>query len=497
MSSHSGAVVSVHAGILSSTVDNCTGTVMQQAISDSVAVLQPADASPVTSDHLCASCESFKVRCDKLQRALQATNRTCASLRKKYRSSLRKIRKLRKAKTGLGTAVNKFLNRDQQLSLTRTSTRGVKWSPDTVKKALQPHFACGPTGYDLLLSQNYPLPSLRTLRRNLQCVKFDSGVLCEVFQFLSIKVATMHPLERECCLTLDEMSITSSVEYDSRIGRFLGDATLPEHTGVATHCLVFMIAGITTRWKQTVAYYYTSNSTNGRVFAGILLDIIRRCHAIGLNVAAVTCDMGGANRAMWKELGVKCGREAETVNSFCHPCDEVQSVCVLADVPHVIKNVRTHLVKGQDIHLPQDIVDKHGLPRATVSVEPLKRLVEYQKDKDLKPAPSLTAKHLDPSHFDKMKVSHAMNIFSTSVSSALRLMVESCGWEVDVLTTAWFLRTMNRWFNLMSSRHPVMAISKFDSDKYAETVEFLKFVVFLLTSRLNPGLFGKFVFLPP
>jgi len=189
-----------------------------------------------------------------------------------------------------------------------------------------------------------------------------------------------------------------------------------------------MIACITTRWKQTVAYYYTSNATNDSVFAGILWDIICRCHAIGLNVAAVTCDMGSANRAMWNELGVKCGWQAETVNSFCHPCDETQSVCVLADVPRTI-NVRTHLVKGQDIQLPQDVVDKRGLPCATVSVAPLKRLVEYQKDKDLKPAPSLTAKHLDPLHFDKMKVPHAMNICSTSVPAALNLMAESCGWE--------------------------------------------------------------------
>jgi len=49
-----------------------------------------------------------------------------------------------------------------------------------------------------------------------------------------------------------------------------------------------MIAGITTRWKQTVAYYYTSNATKDSVFAGILRDIICRSRAIGLSVAAVT-----------------------------------------------------------------------------------------------------------------------------------------------------------------------------------------------------------------
>ena len=53
--------------------------------------------------------------------------------------------------------------------------------------------------------------------------------------------------ERECCLTLDEMSIAAGVEFDTRSGHFIGDVTLPDHTGVATHSLVFMLGGITTR----------------------------------------------------------------------------------------------------------------------------------------------------------------------------------------------------------------------------------------------------------
>jgi len=81
--------------------------------------------------------------------------------------------------------------------------------------------------------------------------------------------------ERECCLTLDEMSITAGVDFDNRTGHFIGDVTLPSHTGVATHSLVFLLSGISTRWKQTIAYYFfTSNSTNGKLFAPI--DIVNR-----------------------------------------------------------------------------------------------------------------------------------------------------------------------------------------------------------------------------
>jgi hypothetical protein len=49
----------------------------------------------------------------------------------------------------------------------------------------------------------------------------------------------------------------------------------------------------------------------------------------------------------------------------------------------------------------------------------------YQQDLELKPAPNLTLKLLEPLHFDKMKVSLALHVFSHSVSSALTLMVGS------------------------------------------------------------------------
>ena len=267
----------------------------------------------------------------------------------------------------------------------RDKRRVSKWSPATVKKSLQLHFACGPTGYNTVLNQGLPLPSLRTLRRSIQFVKFNSGILDEVFEFLRIKVHSMNKFERECCLTLDEMSVKQSVDFDNRTGQFIGNVTLPNHTGQATHCLVFMIGGITTRWKQTVAYYFTSNSTDGSVFADIVLDIIRKCYDIGLIVAAVTSDMGSANRAMWKKLGIVSGQRSVTKNSFVHPCDSCLNVCVLADVPHLLKNLRNVIVSKQQIILPSSIVSRFGLPSACVSVDPLRRLVEYQKDRDLKP----------------------------------------------------------------------------------------------------------------
>jgi len=199
------------------------------------------------------------------------------------------------------------------------------------------------------------------------------------------------------------------------------------------------------RLASSSPHWFFLNSTTG--------------HEIGLNVAAVTSDMGSPNRAMWKKLGIVIGRGIAAKNSFPHPCNSENNVCILADVPHLIKNVRNHIVSGQDIVLPQHIVQRFQLPSATVSVAPLNRLVKFQEHPDLKPAPRLTSKHLDISHFDKMKVSQALHVFSHSVSSALRLMVATENWEENVLTTAWFLKIMNKWFELMTSRHLVWLLA--------------------------------------
>ena len=64
----------------------------------------------------------------------------------------------------------------------------MQWSEKTVQKSLQLKFACGSTGYSVLLDQNFPLPSIRTLQRRLKDIPFSSGILPKVFDLLKVKV---------------------------------------------------------------------------------------------------------------------------------------------------------------------------------------------------------------------------------------------------------------------------------------------------------------------
>ena len=308
----------------------------------------------------------------------------------------------------------------------------------------------------------------------MQCVRFQPGVLHEVFGFMKLKVKEWKPQERECCLTLDEMAITASVEFDASTGKLLGDVTMPDHSGQATHALVFMLGGITTRWKQVVGYHYTGNSINGIVLKAVTLDVIRHAADVGLHVVAVTSDMGSANRAMWKSFGIVCGKYSETTNKIQHPCDPSRFLYFIADVPHVIKNVKAALVNGQTFKLPDDVVASNNLSGSEVSKAPV-------EDQELKIAPKLTSAALDPCHFDKMKVCHALHFFSQSVSAGIRFLVESGQSATTDLVTAWFVELMNKWFDLMSSRNPVMALSKFRQSEYEKAIALLKSVINLFT----------------
>ncbi|KAB0804614.1 hypothetical protein PPYR_01584 [Photinus pyralis] len=353
------------------------------------------------------------------------------------------------------------------------SSKGLKWSNSTITKSLKLKFSCGGNGYEELLKQGHPLPSKRTLQRRLQNLTFDSGILIEVFEFLQTKVESFCEFEKDCVLVLDEMAITPGNTYDSSLSKYFGDVTLPEHTGIATHVLVFMLGGITVRWKQVVAYYYTSNSVNGTVFKDIIMEILKRAEELKLNILSVTSDMGASNQALWKALGVMAGRHSETKCKIPHPINNNEYVYMFADAPHLFKNIKSMLLSNKIIRIPDTLKEKYKLPTNEIRANHISEIAAYQEEHEFKLAPRLSEADLLPSHFNKMKVSTSTNIISHNVSSALKFLAEEMK-KPEYLTTAWFLDQVEQWFYLMTSRHPSSALSKYNKCAYTDSITFLK-----------------------
>lgn len=360
---------------------------------------------------------SFTIQGDDQQRCENCSHLQMKinELKKELKEMKRLYQKMKDERSRSEKKVHKIFGVDQIKALSEKS-KVAKWSAVTIKKSLLIRFTCGGSGYNTLLHQGYPLPSERTLRRRIQHLPFQPGILHAVFNNLKVKVESMSEMERECCLTLDEMSLTAKIELDVGSGTIYGGVTLEGHHGIANHALVFMLGGITSRWKQTVAYHFTGSGINGTTLKDIILEIIKTSHKIGLHVIAVTSDMGSANRAMWRAFGISCTRN-ETAATTTHPFAEERPLYFLADVPHLLKNIKAAFITGHVFTLPEEICRKAGLPSLQANIEPLRDLADFQKDRDLKPAPKLNSDLLHPSHFNKMKVSNATRVISHQVST--------------------------------------------------------------------------------
>lgn len=217
------------------------------------------------------------------------------------------------------------------------------WSHETIKRALQMKLICGSNGYEELIRQKIPLPSLRTLRRKLEDCKFEPGISKPMFKFLEFKKSSMTETDIQCDLVLDEMAITAKICYDSSTETLIGNVTFPHEKGNATHALVFMLVGIASRWKHVVAYHFTGNRLNSNLLKETIFQIINETEAIGFRVNFVTSDMGPGNVALWSLLGISTGRFSTITNYIIHPSDPIRYLYIIADPPHLIKKPKASI----------------------------------------------------------------------------------------------------------------------------------------------------------
>lgn len=364
-------------------------------------------------------------RFKQVQKLWLKSERLRLQIKKKLIAAKRKIKRL-EARESKHNPLCLLFNKDQLRVLSGEYKKIPAWCNDTLVKAYKLKFVCGSTGYESLLNANFPLPSLRTLTRKLENLKFKYGLIDEGFEFLIVKINCFkNEIDKDCTLVLDEMSITPDDFNDSSTNTKIGNVTLPNHddTQVATHGLVFMLAGLASRWKQVVAYYFTGNKVNEETFKSLVEHIIRKAEEIGLLVHNVTSDMGPSNQAMWRAFGIQVSYSHVT-NKYKHPCNNSRVLYFYSDVPHALKNIKNCLVINETIMIPDNLVRKYALPGNIVRCDHL-RDIDVDKDCHIKLAHKIQLEHLSRhNHFQKMRVNNAARIFHDQVSMALELLTD-------------------------------------------------------------------------
>lgn len=135
----------------------------------------------------------------------------------------------------------------------------------------------------------------------------------------------MDPKERHATLMIDEIQLTPGLAYDASSGTVFGAPTVPLADGtlpdgcLATHAIVFMLGGVSTRWKQVVAYHLTGNSFHAKTMKQIIVDVITECEK-SWNPFACCCDGHGGRQPVSLEVVRNCSWKAQQAESFmCSP----------------------------------------------------------------------------------------------------------------------------------------------------------------------------------
>lgn len=160
----------------------------------------------------------------------------------------------------------------QQKKMFSSSTTGVRYHPMIIRYCLS-LAAKSPSCYEELRNSGIlMLPSQRTLRDYRNYIRPRRGFQESVLQELKEMTDKYFDVQRYIVLLFDEMKIMSNLVFDKVTGELigyvdLGDpdinfATLHKADEVATHALVFLVRGVCTQLKFSLAYFATSGVTS-------------------------------------------------------------------------------------------------------------------------------------------------------------------------------------------------------------------------------------------
>ena len=404
----------------------------------------------------------------------------------KYRQMKRTIDRLQKTVSDQCSRVGKIFNEDQFDIVSGKYKKCPRWHDNTLVKSFKLKFACGVSGYKEIMKQGIPLPSIRTLQRQLENWDFKSGIIEEAFDFLKIKIPFFKDeIYVDSLLVIDEVGITPGKIFDCSTKSYVGFVTLGDNkdsTELADHGLVFMLAGISHRWKQPVAYYYTNQSTSGYHYYQVVRDIIKKAENIGLKVHGVVSDMGSANQALWSQFKISAGRYSPINNKCKHPLDNNRYLYFFHDTAHAFKNFKEGMLSNKVITIPEEFKIKYDLPSNEVNAAHLEELLQAQDHSELLLAPHLKEEYVSGKrHFRKMRVENTSRAVSHEVSSAIEYLADEIS-KPEYKTTAWLFKTFNKWWDISGCRNLKLALSKLKLDEYKSTISFLNEFIELVTN---------------
>ena len=234
------------------------------------------------------------------------------------------------------------------------------------------------------------------------------------------------------------MTIKPKLELNAHLDQIFGIVDLGElgkSTQPATHALVLMIRGLFSKWKHIIAYYFIRNTVARDILCQIIIRASEIIHNAGFKIIGVVFDQEPNQMSFLRNNGISANNSKLILDKT--------ELSVILDPPHLLKNTRNNLMNYNI---------KFGQDQKTAKWQHLLMLFREENANSLKLEPRLTAAHLMLNSFSKMRVNYAAQLFSRSVSVAIRKYVLLEKLPNEALETADFIEEINNLFDMLNTQ---------------------------------------------
>jgi len=197
-----------------------------------------------------------------------------------------------------------------------------------------------------------------------------------------------------------------------------------------------MVRGLYSNWKFPLCYFLTNNGVKGNDLCILIKSSIKEIVDIGLLPTTLVCDQGTQNQKLFSLLG---GTDSNPTTKIPN-----QKLHLIYDIPHLFKSIRNNLLNG-DIQINnKKIVFKDIIQTYEIDT----------KNSKARSMCKISSIHLNPNPFQKMSCKLALQIFSNSVSSAIKTSIHTGQLKSKSANdTADFLLELNNTFDACNSQN--------------------------------------------
>ena len=331
-----------------------------------------------------------------------------------------------------------------------------RWSAEDIIRGLQFRFISRKAYQYVRAQKLLHLPGLSTLRRWVRNFNVEPGILHDSINVLKkARLQSTSANYELVSLSFDEMKLKSVISYNQRDDRFEGPHS-------QFQCAV--IRGLCSPLKQPVFGNFDCPMTKDRLFH--LLDSI---WAAGYKVKCISSDQGGSNQGLWRELQVS----HDNPFFFYEHEGQTHKIYVIPDAPHVIKNLRNHVMGPGGLQLPEKQVLQKSDFADLLAVDNAEYRINHK----------LSNLHVDCSGSSRQRVYLATQALSNSVSNTIQYLYPN---DFDKLEKAKAIKIINDFFDICNSRvikDPVSTKSAFGIDLPTQTLALKKMEDLMLSTR--------------